>query len=85
MVSAATKMEPGANSDLVFVKDVSTRYGMPRTTGLALIYGSEEAASIEPNHIVERHNRFRQGDQGDSSAEEAGNEEDSTQEEGGDE
>ena len=85
MVSAATTIEPGANSDLVFVKDVSTRYGMPRTTGLALIYGSEEAASIEPNHIVERHNRFRQGDQGDSSAEEAGNEEDSTQEEGGDE
>ncbi|MBL11519.1 MAG: hypothetical protein CMB46_01740 [Euryarchaeota archaeon] len=85
MVSAATKIEPGANSDLVFVKDVSTRYGMPRTTGLALIYGSEEAASIEPNHIVMRHNRFRQADQDDSPVEEASDEEDSTQEEGGDE
>ena len=85
MVSAATKMEPGANSDLVFVKDVSTRFGMPRTTGLALIYGSEEAASIEPSHIVERHNRFRQGGQEDSTVEEGEGDEDSTQEEGGDE
>ena len=29
MVAAATKMEPGSKSDLVFVKDVSTRFGMP--------------------------------------------------------
>ena len=38
MVSAAAKSEPGAREELVFIKDVSTRFGMPRTTGLALIY-----------------------------------------------
>ncbi|MAZ23961.1 MAG: 30S ribosomal protein S24e [Euryarchaeota archaeon] len=87
MVSAATKIEPGANSELVFVKDVSTRYGMPRTTGLALIYASEEAASIEPSYIVGRHNKFR-GEDG-ASDEPAKPEEESQstdeQEEGGDE
>ena len=49
MVAAAAKAEPGAKEDLVFIKDVSTRFGMPRTTGLALIYSSEEASSIEQN------------------------------------
>ena len=70
MVAAAAKAEPGAKEDLVFIKDVSTRFGMPRTTGLALIYSSEEASSIEPNFIVKRHNRVR----GEESSAEGGDE-----------
>ena len=66
MVSAAAKSEPGAREELVFIKDVSTRFGMPRTSGLALIYSSEEASMIEPDFIVERHKRIR-GDQSDDS------------------
>ena len=85
MVAAATKMEPGSKSDLVFVKDVSTRFGMPRTIGLALIYGSEEAASIEPNYIAKRQNKFRQGGDDDSESEEASVEDSPEEGEGGDE
>lgn len=70
MVAAAAKAEPGAKEGLVFIKDVSTRFGMPRTTGLALIYSSEEASSIEPNFIVKRHNRVR----GEESSAEGGDE-----------
>ena len=70
MIVAVAKAEPGAKEDLVFIKDVSTRFGMPRTTGLALIYSSEEASSIEPNFIVKRHNRVR----GEESSAEGGDE-----------
>ena len=72
MVSAAAKAEPGSKEELIFIKDVSTRFGMPRTTGLALVYSSEEASSIEPEFILKRHKKVR-GD--DSSADaEGGNE-----------
>ena len=45
---------------------------MPRTTGLALVYSTEEASSIEPNFILKRHKKVR----GDDSSEdgEGGNE-----------
>ena len=66
MVVTIAKSEPGAKEELVFIKDVSTRFGMPRTTGLALIYSSEEASTIEPDFIVERHKRIR-GDESDDS------------------
>jgi len=56
MVEAVTKSEPGSNKDLVFVKNVDTRFGMSRTSGLALIYGSSESAAIEPLYMKERHN-----------------------------
>jgi len=55
MVAAAAKTEPGANQELVFVKDVSTRYGRPQTTGLALIYGSPKSAALEPEYVRVRH------------------------------
>jgi ribosomal protein S24E len=55
MVDAAAKAEPGADKKLVFVKNVNTRFGMSRTSGLILVYGSAESASIEPNYVVERH------------------------------
>ena len=55
MVDAAAKAEPGSDRKLVFVKDVDTRFGMSRTSGIALVYGSPESASIEPNYVIERH------------------------------
>ena len=55
MVDAAAKAEPGADKKLVFVKNVNTRFGMSRTSGLILVYDSAESASIEPNYVVERH------------------------------
>ena len=55
MVEAAAKAEPGADRELVVVKNVNTRFGMSRTTGTALIYGSAESKSIEPEYVIERH------------------------------
>ena len=55
MVEAAAKAEPGADRDLVVVKNVNTRFGMSRTTGTALVYGSAESKSIEPEYVIERH------------------------------
>jgi len=59
MVTAAAKAEPGSKKELVFVKNVNTRYGMPLTTGIALIYDSEESASLEPKFIFDRHEKTR--------------------------
>ena len=58
MVEAAAKSEPGADKKLVYVKNVGTRFGMSRTSGMALIYGSDESASIEPDYISERHKKL---------------------------
>ena len=55
MVEEAAKAEPGADRDMVVVKNVNTRFGMSRTTGTALIYGSAESKSIEPEYVIERH------------------------------
>jgi len=55
MRAAAAKAEPGAKKELVFVKDVNTRFGMPQTTGLALVYGSAESAELEPEYVKTRH------------------------------
>jgi ribosomal protein S24E len=55
MVAAAAKAEPGANRDFVFLKEISTRYGRPLTTGVALIYGSADSAAFEQEHVKNRH------------------------------
>ncbi|SVA69592.1 uncharacterized protein METZ01_LOCUS122446, partial [marine metagenome] len=55
MVAAAARAEPGAKQELVFVKEVSTRYGRPQTTGLALVYGSSESAALESDYVRVRH------------------------------
>jgi ribosomal protein S24E len=55
MVAAAAKTEPGAKKELVFIKEVSTRYGRPQTSGLALIYSSSESAALEPEYVRVRH------------------------------
>ena len=52
MVEAAAKAEPGADRELVVVKNVNTRFGMSRTTGTALVYGSAESKSIEPEYVI---------------------------------
>ena len=59
MINAAAKAEPGSKKELIFVKNVNTRYGRPLTTGTALIYDSEESASLEPKFIVDRHEKTR--------------------------
>jgi|TARA_B100001996_G_scaffold147369_1_gene112228 ribosomal protein S24E len=58
MRDAAAKAEPGAIKAQVFIKNVNTRFGMSKTTGLALIYGSEEASSIEPEYVRSRYDQL---------------------------
>ena len=48
-------LEPGANPDLVVVKDCNTRFGMAMTTGRAYVYANAEAMSVEPTYIHKRH------------------------------
>jgi len=55
MRAAAARAEPGAKEELVFVKDVKTRFGMAQTTGMALVYGSVESAELESEYIKTRH------------------------------
>jgi len=75
MVDAAAKAEPGANKKLVFVKNVNTRFGMSRTSGLALIYGAEESASIEPDYVIERHKSLNETESKEKVVEESESEE----------
>ncbi len=71
MVDAAAKAEPGADKKLVFVKNVNTRFGMSRTTGMALIYGTAESASIEPDYVIERHKSLNETESKEQKVEEA--------------
>ena len=71
-------LEPGANRDLIVVKDCSTRFGQPLTTGTAYIYDSAEAMAVEPGFIHKRHEDLRTSSASEAPAEEA-------VEEGGDE
>ena len=52
-------LEPGSDRDLIVVKNCSTRFGQPLTTGLAFIYGSKEAMAVEPGYIHKRHESLR--------------------------
>ena len=77
MVDAAAKAEPGADKKLVYVKNVNTRFGMSRTSGLALIYGTAESASIEPDYVIERHKSLNETQSKEKKVEEAEPEEES--------
>ena len=55
MVAAAAKAEPGAKENLVFLKEVKTRFGRPNTTGLALVYRTAESAALEHDFVKRRH------------------------------
>jgi ribosomal protein S24E len=52
-------LEPGANRDLIVIKDCETRFGQPLTTGTAYIYSSQEAMAVEPSYIFKRHEELR--------------------------
>ena len=55
MIEMVMKLEPRSKKNLIYIKDVNTRFGMARTNGLALIYESEEDANLEPDYIKSRH------------------------------
>jgi ribosomal protein S24E len=51
-------LEPGSNPDCIVVKDCSTRFGQPLTTGTAYIYGDQTSMTVEPEYIHKRHEQF---------------------------
>ncbi len=59
LIDAIDSLEPGSNRDLIVVKDCSTRFGQPLTTGFAYIYASAEAMAVEPGYINARHEALR--------------------------
>ena len=67
-------LEPGSNPDLIVVKDCSTRFGQPLTTGMAFIYSSADAMKVEPEYIFKRHASLRSGSSTTDAAEEGGDE-----------
>ena len=62
-------LEPGANPDLVVVKDCNTRFGMAMTTGRAYVYANAEAMSVEPTYIHKRHEALHGGASGADDSE----------------
>ena len=74
-------LEPGANRDLIVIKDCETRFGQPLTTGTAYIYASQEAMAVEPGYIHKRHENLRSATASEGPAEA----EESAESEGGDE
>ncbi len=92
MVAAAAKAEPGSKKELVFVKNVNTRFGRPQTTGIAVIYGDAEAAGLEPDYVHTRHKSIHSPNEEKESAtsepvaeESAAEGDEADSEEGGDE
>ena len=59
IIDTVRTLEPGANPDLVVVKNTTSRYGQSVTTGFAFIYSSEEAMAVEPAYIHKRHESLR--------------------------
>ena len=55
IITSVAQTEPGAKKELIVVKNISTRFGMPLTTGTAYIYGSSESMTVEPIHALKRH------------------------------
>ena len=55
LIETVAKMEPGCKPSLVIVKGVSTRYGRPLTTGVALVYNSRKAMNVEAAYVLEKH------------------------------
>ena len=54
MLAAVAAVEPGSSVENIIVKEVSTRFGQPLTTGLAFIYESADALANEPTYILSR-------------------------------
>jgi len=68
-------LEPGANRDLIVIKDCETRFGQPLTTGTAYIYASQEAMAVEPSFIHKRHQGLRSGAPAEDTPESEGGDE----------
>jgi len=68
VIALVQTLEPGANSDLIVVKDCNTRFGQPLTTGTAYIYNSAEAMAVEPGYIQKRHEELRSSPAADEPA-----------------
>ena len=64
-------LEPGANRDLIVIKDCETRFGQPLTTGTAYIYASKEAMAVEPDYIHKRHENLRSAGASEAPSKEA--------------
>ena len=59
MLNGIASIEPGANRDLIVIKDVKTRFGMGSTTGLGLVYSDKESMKVEPSYMHERYAEMR--------------------------
>lgn len=59
MLNSIASVEPGANRDLIVIKNVNTRFGMSSTTGLGFVYADEESMKVEPKYIHERFAEMR--------------------------
>lgn len=55
MLNQITAIEPGADRDLVVLKNIDTRYGIATTTGMGLVYADKVSMKVEPDYI---HKRF---------------------------
>ena len=54
LLDMVKSLEPGSDKGNIIVKDVSTRFGQPLTTGLAFVYESADALANEPTYILSR-------------------------------
>ncbi len=54
VAKSLASLEPGSKTNLIVVKELSTRFGQALTTGIALIYANEEAMSVEPKYVHQR-------------------------------
>ena len=59
MLNGIASIEPGANRDLIVIKNVKTRFGMGSTTGLGLVYADKESMKVEPSYMHERYAEMR--------------------------
>ena len=59
MLNGIASLEPGANRDLIVIKNVKTRFGMGSTTGLGLVYADKESMKVEPSYMHERYAEMR--------------------------
>lgn len=59
MLNGIASIEPGANRDLIVIKNVKTRFGMGSTTGLGLVYSDKESMKVEPSYMHERYAEMR--------------------------
>ena len=67
IIGLLAQTEPGAKRDQIIVKNVDTRFGQALTTGLAHIYGTKEAMTVEPPYILERHSEKEEAKEEDST------------------